>query len=145
MGLACPNYNKLFALNITLFLSASPQDSHHPGWDLASFPDFHVWPTQEPKANYHPIKDVSAAIDELSSITDWKTLGEELKVPQEDLEAIDHDNRKIEHKRKETIRKWFSNTERPYWETVVRVLKKMKEKNLANKIAERSGVNYTEV
>ena len=128
---------KLFALNVTLFLSASPPDSHHP--------DFHVWPTQGPEANCHPIKDVSAALDELSSITDWKTLGEELKVPQEDLEAIDHDNRKIEHKRKETIRKWFSNTERPCWEMVVRVLKKMKEKNLANKIAERSGVNYTKV
>ena len=73
------------------------------------------------------------------------TLGEELGVSQENLEAIDSDHKEAEHKRKETIRKWFNNTERPCWEMVVRVLKKMENKNLANKIAEKYGVNYTEV
>ena len=114
---------------------------------LALFQVSPVWPTQEPwsEANCHRIGDVSAVLDELHSVIDWKTMGEELKVPQEDLEAIDNDNRKTEHKRKETIRKWFSNTERPCWEMVVRALKKMKEKNLANKIAEKYGVKYTEL
>ena len=105
-----------------------------------------MWPTQPwSEANCHPIEDVSAVLDELHSVTDWKTMGEELKVPREDLEAIDNDNRKTEHKRKETIRKWFSSMETPCWEMVVRVLKKMKEKNLANKIAEKYGVKYTEL
>ena len=69
---------------------------------LALFQGSPVWPTQEPwsEANCHHIGDVSAVLDELHSVTDWKTLGEELKVPQEDLEAIDNDNRKMEHKRK---------------------------------------------
>ena len=93
----------------------------------------------------HTIEDVSAIVGELHPITDWKTLGAELRVSWEDLEAINGDNQKTEHKMRETIHRWFRSKERPCWEMVVRVLKKMNEKNLANKIAEKYGVNYTEV
>ena len=96
-------------------------------------------------SNCHTIEDISAVLDELRPITDWQTLGEELGVPWESLGAISSNYQKAEHKMRETIRKWFSNTERPCWEMVVRALKKLKEKNLANKIAENYGVKYTEL
>ena len=83
------------------------------------------------KSDCHPIEDVSAVQDELCTIKDWKTLGEELQVPHEVLENIDHNNPRAEHKIVETIHAWFNATEKPCWEMVVRALRKMLAKKLA--------------
>ena len=91
----------------------------------------------------HPIEDVSAVRDELHSVTDWKTLGEQLKVPQEVLETIDSNNPKAERKIAETINAWFKITEETCWETVVRALKRMLLKRLAKKVADDHQVKYS--
>ena len=97
------------------------------------------------KLDCHLIEDVSAVRDELRSVTDWKTLGEELQVPRQVLENIDSNNPKAERKIIETIHAWFNIKEKPCWEMVVRALKRMLLKKLANEIAGRHGVNYNEV
>ena len=48
------------------------------------------------KSDCHPIEDVSAVLDELCTITDWKMLGEELQVPHQILHNIDSNNPKAE-------------------------------------------------
>ena len=66
-------------------------------------------------------------------------------MPRQVLENIDSNNPKAERKIIETIHAWFNIKEKPCWEMVVRALKRMLLKKLANEIAERHGVNYNEV
>ena len=77
------------------------------------------------------IEDVSAVLDELCTITDWKMLGEELQVPHQVLHNIDSNNPKAERKIVATIHTWFNITEKPCWEMVVRALKRMLSKKPA--------------
>lgn len=97
------------------------------------------------KSDCHPVEDVGGVRDELRSVTDWKTLGEELQVPHQVLENIDSNNPKAERKIIETIHAWFNIKEKPCWEMVVRALKRMLLNKLASEIAGRHGVNYNEV
>ena len=97
------------------------------------------------KSDCHPVEDVGGVRDELRSVTDWKTLGEELQVPRQVLDNIDSDNPRAERKIIETIRAWFNIKEKPCWEMVVRALKRMLQNKLASEIAGRHGVNYNEV
>jgi len=93
----------------------------------------------------HHIETEHVVRDELRTVLDWKVLGQELRLPQEILVAIDDDNPKAEHKRRETIGAWFNYQEKPCWEAVVGALKRMALNNLANEIAIRYGVKYNEV
>ena len=97
------------------------------------------------KLDCHLIEDVSAVQDELRSVADWKTLGKELQVPHQVLENIDSNNPRAERKIIETIHAWFYIKEKPCWEMLVRALKEMLLKKLANEIAGRHGVNYNDV
>ena len=72
-------------------------------------------------------------------------LGQELRLPQEILVIIENDNQLTEHKRRETIGRWFDSKEKPCWETVVGALKRMVLNKLAYRIAEKYGVKYDEV
>ena len=85
-------------------------------------------------------------MDELRDIQhNWDELGLELGLKQSQLDATDSDKRTTDQKRRDVIMKWFKNSVPPCWEDVVRALKKMNENNLANKIAQRYGINYEQV
>ena len=93
----------------------------------------------------HRIKDERVVRDSLSTVSDWKVLGQELRLPQKSIDEIDIDNQKAEHKRREIIHKWFDYQEKPCWEAVVGALKRMALNNLANQIAEKYEVKYNEL
>ena len=127
---------------MNFLLAATPNLVHVPTFFFVCFPFLLSAPKHKPDC--HPIEDVSVVRDELRSVTDWKTLGEELKVPHEVLENIDSNNPKAERKLVETIRAWFNFMEKPCWEMVVKALKRMLLKKLASEVAGRHGVDYNE-
>lgn len=127
---------------MNFLLAATPNPVHVPTFSLSCF--LFILSAPKHKPDCHPIEDVSVVRDELRSVTDWKTLGEELKVPHEVLENIDSNNPRAERKLVETIHKWFNSMEKPCWEMVVKALKRMLLKKLASEIAGRHGVNYNE-
>jgi len=55
-------------------------------------------------------------------ISDWRILGEGLKLTPARLDAIDIDNTDTKHKLRATIHAWYDNTPESCWEHVIHAL-----------------------
>ena len=67
-----------------------------------------------------PINEQKEVINAIGQhITDWRILGEELKLTPARLDGIDIDNRQNNHKLRATIQAWYDNTPESCWEDVI--------------------------
>ena len=77
-------------------------------------------------------------------ITDWRILGEELKLTPARLDGIDIDNRHNNHKLRATIRAWYDNTPDSCWEDVIQALMNMDKKKLASQITKEKQIEWAQ-
>ena len=95
------------------------------------------------KAGCMPINEQKEVINAIGQhITDWRSLGEELKLTPARLDGIDIDNRHNNHKLRATIRAWYDNTPESCWEDVIQALVNMDQKKLAKEIADGKRIDW---
>ena len=91
-------------------------------------------PTVE-RSECHEITDVRDLTHALKNISDWKTLGYELGVPEVIIESIEIDERGAENKRRALLRKWYNlQHHNPCWQFVTDALMHIGQNHLATKI-----------
>lgn len=95
------------------------------------------------KAGCVLVNEQSEVIDAIGPyISDWRILGEGLKLTPARLDAIDIDNRDTKHKLRATIHAWYDNAPESCWEHVIHALVNMDKKKLAKEIADDKGVDW---
>ena len=82
--------------------------------------------------------DLKDVISELHEVTDWFYLGMCLGIPTSVLQSIKQDYRDTDGRKREVFLSWM-NLEEPTWSKIVRALREMGKKALANQIAQKHG------
>lgn len=82
--------------------------------------------------------DLKDVLGELREVTDWFYLGMCLGIPIAKLQAIKQDYKHTDERKREVFLKWME-MEEPTWSKIVRVLREMGKKALANQIAQNHG------
>ena len=82
-------------------------------------------------------------VEELTSLSDWHTLGILLGVHVGKLKQIhaDFSGHGVVRCRSELLTHWLNNSDNAYWETLASALKKMEEENLAKEILRKHGTS----
>jgi len=80
--------------------------------------------------------DVLSLSNELTEVVDWHQLGIQLGIPVSELSNIEADYHKNERRKTETLSLWLRRTPNASWEHVVKALRQMGEKRVAENIAE---------
>ncbi len=85
------------------------------------------------------MRDLIVALREVS---DWRSLGENLRVEPEKLKAIEQELEEMEQKKRATIRAWFEGQQVACWEEILRALQSTaKESKIANELADKLHLN----
>ena len=82
--------------------------------------------------------DLKDVISELHEVTDWFYLGMCLGIPTSVLQSIKQDYRDTDGRKREVFLRWMK-LEEPKWSKIVRALREMGKKALANQIAQKHG------
>lgn len=90
------------------------------------------------------IREVGQLFAELQEITNWRILAEDLGVSVATIDSIEEDYRRLEIKKRESLRAWFKESQQPRWGHVIRVLVKMKQIRTAKGIAKKYGCEWAE-
>ena len=82
--------------------------------------------------------DLKDVLSELHEVTDWFYLGMCLGIPIATLQAVKKDYKHTDVRKREVFLKWME-IEEPTWSKIVRVLREMGKRALANRIAQNHG------
>lgn len=88
---------------------------------------------------------MQSLIAELTTVTDWHSLGLHLGVPGHRLRNIEQDFQSTERRKAEVLQYWLKICphEKKSWQTIVAVLKAMDYENLAKKLKRKYANNQS--
>ena len=83
----------------------------------------------------HEITDLFDLTHALINISDWKSLGHELRVKHVIVERIENDERGTENKKRALLHSWYNlQSDNPCWQSVTDALRQLGQNRLSTKI-----------